>query len=39
MVVRLLSPPGGGLFNFGHSRVGLVREGSLFTEANDKDIQ
>ena len=36
-------PPGGGLFNFGPSRGGLIkrgliREGGLFTKSSDKDI-
>ena len=33
----LLSPPGG-LFNFGPSRGGLIREGGLFIKSSDKDI-
>ena len=30
--------PLGGLFNFGPSRGGLIREGSLFTKSSDKGI-
>ena len=32
-----IKPPGG-LFNFGPSRVGLNREGDLFTKSSEKDI-
>ena len=32
-----INPPGG-LFNFGPSRGGLIREGGLFTKSSDKDI-
>ena len=36
--VKVLLSPLGGLFNFGPSRGGLIREGGLFTKSGDKDI-
>ena len=36
--VKALLSPWGGLFNFGPSRGGLIREGGLFTKSSDKDI-
>ena len=38
LTVKALSSPRGGLFNFGHSRGGLIREGSLFKKLDEKDI-